>query len=68
MTPSPARKVSGPPEEVEAIYGLKAKTLEAWRARGKGPRFVKAEGRVLYRFADVEAYLDANTHTPGTNH
>ena len=36
-------------------------TLERWRIHGVGPKFVKVGRRVLYRVADVEAYLDANT-------
>lgn len=36
-------------------------TLEKWRTLGKGPKYVKAGGRVLYRLADVEAYERENT-------
>jgi Helix-turn-helix domain len=36
--------------------GLSPRTLEGWRWRGTGPRFVKAGGRVLYRLEDVEAF------------
>jgi Helix-turn-helix domain len=35
---------------------LSPRTLEGWRWRGTGPRFVKAGGRVLYRLEDVEAF------------
>jgi hypothetical protein len=35
---------------------LSPRTLEGWRWRGEGPRFVKAGGRVLYRLEDVEAF------------
>jgi Helix-turn-helix domain len=35
---------------------LSPRTLEGWRWRGAGPRFVKAGGRVLYRLEDVEAF------------
>jgi hypothetical protein len=31
------------------------------RYRGTGPKFIKRGRRVLYRWADVNAYLDANT-------
>ena len=31
------------------------------RYRGTGPRFIKRGRRVLYRWSDVRAYLDANT-------
>lgn len=31
-------------------------TLERWRSEGLGPRFLKLQGRVLYRLVDIEAY------------
>jgi hypothetical protein len=37
-------------------WGLSPRTLEKWRWRGKGPRFLKLEGKVVYRLADVVAY------------
>jgi hypothetical protein len=35
--------------------------LAQLRYRGTGPRFIKRGRRVLYRWSDVRAYLDANT-------
>ena len=38
-------------------------TLERWRARKVGPKFVRRGGRVTYREEDVEAYLrDGDRH------
>ena len=37
--------------------------LAQLRYRGNGPKFIKVGGRVLYRWSDVNAYLDANTMT-----
>jgi hypothetical protein len=41
------------------------RTLEQWRWQGKGPKFLKIGGRVVYRLQDVESYeaqhLHANT-------
>ena len=31
-------------------------TLERWRSEGLGPRFLKLQGRVLYRLVDIEPY------------
>ena len=31
-------------------------TLERWRSEGLGTRFLKLQGRVLYRLVDIEAY------------
>ena len=44
-----------------AKVGLQKNTLEIWRTKGIGPRFVKVGRRVMYRVSDIEAYLDANT-------
>jgi len=41
---------------------ISPRTLEQWRWQGKGPRFLKLGGRVLYRVADVEAYEAARVH------
>ncbi|WP_173975852.1 AlpA family transcriptional regulator [Magnetospirillum sp. LM-5] len=37
-------------------WGVSPRTLEKWRWRGKGPRFLKLGGKVAYRIADVIAY------------
>jgi hypothetical protein len=42
--------------ELADRWGLSPRTLENWRWRGEGPRFVKIGRKVLYRIADVEAY------------
>ena len=46
-----------------ARWGISPRTLEHWRCIGKGPRFLKIGGRVLYRLAEVEAYEAANLQT-----
>ena len=48
--------------EVEILYSLKANTLRALRSQGRGPAYTQdGEGRsVLYRRADVEAWLKNN--------
>jgi hypothetical protein len=44
------------------------RTLEQWRWQGKGPRYLKIGGRVVYRHQDIEtfeaAHLHANTVGP----
>lgn len=35
--------------------------LAQMRHRGDGPKFIKANGRILYRLSDIRAWLDANT-------
>jgi hypothetical protein len=41
---------------------ISPRTLEQWRWQGRGPRYLKIGGRVLYRLADVEAFEAANLH------
>jgi hypothetical protein len=36
------------------------RTLEQWRWQGKGPRYLKIGGRVVYREEDVTAFEAAN--------
>lgn len=39
-----------------ARWDVSEATLERWRSVGIGPRFLKLQGRVLYRLVDIEAY------------
>jgi Helix-turn-helix domain len=36
--------------------GVSQRTLEGWRYRGKGPAYLRLEGRVAYRLTDVEHF------------
>jgi hypothetical protein len=47
-------------EVAEFLHQSEA-SLAQDRYRGTGPRFIKHGRRVLYRWSDVYAYLDANT-------
>lgn len=35
------------------------KTLESWRTKGKGPKYVKLGHAVRYRYSDIMAYIAA---------
>jgi predicted site-specific integrase-resolvase len=37
-------------------WGVSEATLERWRSEGIGPRYLKLQGRVMYREKDIEAY------------
>jgi hypothetical protein len=37
-------------------WSFSPRTLERWRTRGKGPRYLKLNGRCLYRIEDVLAF------------
>lgn len=52
------RRPLGTPEEVAAYLQKPVRTLEQWRYRGVGPRFVKVGRDVRYRWEDVDAYLN----------
>lgn len=43
-------------------WGLSPRTLEQWRWRGVGPRFVKLGGRVAYRLEDIEVFEAERLH------
>lgn len=45
--------------EVARRTSLARITLRTWRSRGEGPPFHKIGRRVLYRWADVEQWIEA---------
>lgn len=49
------------PREVEEEYGISFKTLEKWRAEGRGPAYIKPSPRlVLYERARIETWLTSH--------
>ncbi|TWS22281.1 helix-turn-helix domain-containing protein [Tsukamurella sputi] len=53
------------PKEAAAALRTTEASLAQDRYRNRGLPYVKAGKRVLYRWSDVQAYLDANTINPG---
>jgi Helix-turn-helix domain len=53
-----ARPPLATPEEVSEYLRVTVKTLKNWRSLRTGPRYLKAGGRVRYRWADVERWHD----------
>lgn len=49
------------PPQVAKVLDTSEAGLAQMRYRGTGPRFIKRGRRVLYRWSDVRAYLEANT-------
>jgi predicted DNA-binding transcriptional regulator AlpA len=47
-------------KEVAKILGLRAETLENWRIKGRGPRFVALGRKVAYRPCVVRAWIEQN--------
>lgn len=42
--------------ELAERWRISPRTLERWRWEGKGPRYLKLGGRVVYRLEDIEAF------------
>jgi len=43
------------------FLGLSPRTLQAWRVRGGGPRFIRAGRAIRYRRKELLAFQDAHT-------
>jgi excisionase family DNA binding protein len=52
------------PKELSVYLGVPVATLDAWRYKGVGPRFMKVGRHVRYRAEDVEAWLSEQAKTP----
>lgn len=54
-------------QEAADILRISIRTLERMRVEGSGPRYLKAgkglRARVLYRLADLDAWLQHHTYT-----
>ena len=46
-------------DQAAEYLGLKRTTLEAWRCRGGGPRFVKLGRAVRYRQTDLDEWIES---------
>lgn len=55
---TPAQQFLTTPQAAEYI-GLHKSTLDTWRCRGEGPRFVKLGRAVRYRIKDLDAYIES---------
>ena len=50
------------PEALAERWLISPRTLEQWRWQGRGPRYLKIGGRVVYRLSDIEAFESARVH------
>jgi predicted site-specific integrase-resolvase len=46
------------PAEVAKLLKISVKTLAQWRSQRKGPAYVKINGGVRYKHADIENWLN----------
>lgn len=51
----------GTPEEVAHYMRTTVTALGQMRYRGHGPKFIKVNRRVLYKWEDVDEFLNRNT-------
>jgi len=51
--------------EVAAFLATTPRALSKRRREGRGPRYVRDGRRVLYRWADVETYINRNIGAEG---
>jgi predicted DNA-binding transcriptional regulator AlpA len=49
------------------FLGLGVQTLRNYRSHRKGPKYIKIGGRIVYRVADLEKFLDEHTINPEAN-
>lgn len=54
------------PAETAQILRVTPQALAYLRFQGKGPVYLKLEGRILYRKSDVEAYIKASVVVPNS--
>jgi hypothetical protein len=42
---------------LSVLLDMSERALQLWREHGKGPRYEKIEGRILYRVSEIDAFL-----------
>lgn len=47
------------PKEVSVMLGVSVRTLEKWRQEDAGPPYAKFNGRVWYKKAQIDTWLDS---------
>ena len=53
-------------KEVEANYKIPESTLRKYRVYGKGFKYVKIGGKILYRVEDIEEYIKNHIYSSTT--
>jgi predicted DNA-binding transcriptional regulator AlpA len=44
-------------QDLAKMLKVRRETVQSWRLRGEGPKFIKVSGAVRYDRADVDSYL-----------
>lgn len=58
----PGEKKLATPEELADYLGVPRATLSQWRYKGTGPKTIKVGRFRRYRWSDVEAWLERQSH------
>ena len=53
-----------PDRAAEYLGGFKTGTLAWWRVVGRGPAYVKIEGRIFYRQSALDAFIAKGAVSP----
>lgn len=48
-------------EEASKMLAVAERTLLYWRKNSQGPSYVKLNGSIRYKLADIEAWIEQNT-------
>jgi len=56
INPAPFRRYLSP-VEVEAVFGIRPRTLEFWRREGRGPAFIRAGKVVKYHIDTFDQWM-----------
>lgn len=48
------------PAEAARYLRMKVKTLANWRSKGRGPSYSKLGRGIIYRYSDLDSYVEAN--------
>lgn len=62
---APIASPFGTPTEIAEHLRTSEEALAQQRWKGTGPGYIKDGRRVLYRWSDIDAYIEANTTAPG---
>jgi len=55
-------------KQLATLWGVSQATLERWRSEGIGPKYLKLNGRVIYRKTDIETYEESCIVTPACDY
>ncbi len=48
--------------QAAVVFNLSNRTMQAWRVRGCGPKFIKVGRSVRYRIGDLQEYVKRNVY------